>query len=144
MKYNWKRFERIEKESFVQMYLPFFYDSEYEIELSGESVYLIFREHGVDCVADNQYNITSAIFHSEGHEGYRGYSLNLPHGLSFDLSNSEVQRLLGSPIKINKEIKLINFPYGEVYNKDNYNVSLHYPDDKKSILYCQIGILPLR
>ena len=111
------------------------------IEQQGDVTYLIFIEHGVDCVINSKGEMYSMIFHSDGHEDYKGYKNELPHDLKFQQDQKSVQNQLRSPSKSIPAIPLIEAPYSEIFDFDDHNFSVFYSPKKRSIQYCQITIL---
>lgn len=75
------------------------------LEFKPEGVDVVFKKApwvlSSEKVTDPKELYLAAIhLHRDGHEGYSGYSNNLPNGLALGESEADVLRKMGKPIKI--------------------------------------------
>ena len=139
MKFDLNKIYNSDRGIFLVKYVPFPVN-EGTIEELGDDKYFSFVDHGVECIINSKGELASLLFHSDGHEGYKGYRRELPHELKFQQDHDTVCKQLGNPVKSHAPIPLIGVPYGETYEFDDHNFSVFYSNDKKSILYCQITL----
>lgn len=74
------------------------------LEFKSEGIDVVFKETWVrssDAVADPRELYVAAFhLHREGHEGYVGYSGQLPNSVTLDEPESDVLRKMGHPILV--------------------------------------------
>ncbi|MGL1886535.1 MAG: hypothetical protein OCD76_08480 [Reichenbachiella sp.] len=139
MKLNFEKILNLDEGKFLLKYVPFLEEITVIINESNR-YYSENKERGVEFIANSELEVDSIIFHRDGHDGYKGYNLRLPHLNGFNHNIDEVHEILGNPFKVNQEIPLIGVPFNELYNFTNYNFGVFYSNDKMSLNYCQIII----
>lgn len=75
------------------------------LEFKSEGVDVVFQEApwvvpSHEIADPKELHLAAFHLHSDGHEGYEGYSGQLPNGLAFGDFESEVIRKMGQPLKI--------------------------------------------
>jgi hypothetical protein len=108
--------------------------------------YLTYRKHGVDLLFREQpiqsdragsasrqtdrFILSAAMFHRDGHEGYRGFTGPLPLVLSFNWSRGIVRATLGAPTEsgcgIENEFFGDQWPHWDCYQREYDQVTVQY------------------
>src|SRR6476469_9299279 len=75
------------------------------LDFKPEGIDIVFQEAPWVVPSENitdpkELYLTAFHLHGDGHEGYEGYSGQLPNGLAFGDSEAEVLRKMGLPVKI--------------------------------------------
>lgn len=98
-------------------------------ELTQEDVdryYLDSPQNGISAIFSSNLNLVAMKLYSEGHEGYQEYSREIPGGLSFKMSRTQVRSLLGKPTRVGEGGKVPFLGYKPPWDKYLYaNASLH-------------------
>jgi hypothetical protein len=66
-------------------------------KVMGESKYLNSLDAGISFALDKKLKVESIFLYADGVEGFKQYSEELPGGISFEMSRSEVRKALGEP-----------------------------------------------
>jgi len=129
------------------------------LEFKSEGVDVVFQEAPWVIPSEQIYDpkelyLAAFHLHSSGHEGYQGYSGELPSALAFGDSDAEVLRKMGQPIKtgggMSRFIGAISrwswYPIDDAILHLQFNsqgrvemVTLRVPDVKTGIKVAEIG-----
>lgn len=94
-----------------------------------ERDYLCAIDGGVSMVLSEGGAVHTIQFHAEGHDGYAGFPLELPAGLSFAMSRTRARQLLGEPT-VSGEAMTLPFlgmkPAWDVFHLHDRRVHVEY------------------
>ena len=132
-------------EDFVEKYIVPFQDKEtklYELEDLGGYYHLTNKKEGIEFVFNLDYQLDTIIFYTDGYKCFNAFSSsNLPLGISFEFGQKEIHNKFGTPTKSKvTPIVALNIPAYDIYSYGNYQFSVFYAEDFKSIVSMQIVV----
>lgn len=96
--------------------------------------YLEFMEAGVALQFDSKSSILETILlYSKGLDEYSAYQGQLPDGIGFGHSRTEVRKRLGKPEQSGAASKRDQIPPWDRYNFGTYGLHVQYSDNEQSI-----------
>jgi hypothetical protein len=113
-----------------------------EPEEVGESNYLHARDAGISFALNGTMKVKSIFLYADGVEDFKQYLEELPGGISFEMSRTQVRKALGEPVLSTEVggtgIMAIDFPLDR-YESDTSYVSFEYTEDGAHIRLVAIG-----
>jgi hypothetical protein len=113
-----------------------------EPEVMGESKYLNARDAGISFALNKKLKIESIFLYADGVEDFKQYVEELPGGISFDMSRSQVRKALGEP-SFSAEVggiglMAIDFSFDR-YESDTHYIRFEYTENNAHIRLVTIG-----
>jgi hypothetical protein len=109
---------------------------------AGESNYLNSRDAGISFALNKKLKVESIFLYADQVEEYKQYQEELPGGISFDMSRTQVRKALGKPVFSTEAggtgIMAIDFSLDR-YESDTDYICFEYTEKNAHIRLVTIG-----
>jgi hypothetical protein len=126
--------------SFADEYYNNFLEKKKVIDRLGGSIYVKYKEQGIELCFDKFTKELTSIFLYAGKFGKMAkFEGRLVENLNFRMSRNEIIELLGEPTKTFDGINSVGIPKSYLFSREKYGFKIYYSDMNFEILYLSIS-----